>query len=286
MHNGKRPINDTKKNEKRKSPPLASKIINSDDSEDEDQPVKQLKVVRLQDCPRIKKEDDASVRRSTSSELGEIGIVVDVDDDTEMDDALQAAFKGNDDVPEAEDDVPEAEEQEEQEEEEEEQEEEQEEAEEQEEEEEEEEEDDEELSATQAKVAQIRAKWANLSRTSAKDHKSKAIAVRKVVCSDTLLHKLEGNSAHAKLLAYVGKKKPDKKERWVRTTADMLFLMLATKTKKYKSLSSLRRYLDTTNSSVAMTHICLKVLNKKAESETVVDLVKSFHETVAQIVAK
>jgi len=153
-------------------------------------------------------------------------------------------------------------------------------------EEEEDEEEDEELSATQAKVAQIRAKWANLSRTSAKDHKSKAIAVRKVVCSDTLLHKLEGNSAHAKLLAYVGKKKPDKKERWVRTTADMLFLMLATKTKKYKSLSSLRRYLDTTNSSVAMTHICLKVLNKKAESETVVDLVKSFHETVAQIVAK
>jgi len=277
MHNGKRPINDTKKNEKRKSPPLASKIINSDDSEDEDQPVKQLKVVRLQDCPRIKKEDDASVRRSTSSELGEIGIVVDVDDDTEMDDALQAAFKGNDDVPVAEDDVPEAEEQEEREEEE---------AEEEAEEEEEEEEENEELSATQAKVAQIRAKWANLSRTSAKDHKSKAIAVRKVVCSDTLLHKLEGNSAHAKLLAYVGKKKPDKKERWVRTTADMLFLMLATKTKKYKSLSSLRRYLDTTNSSVAMTHICLKVLNKKAESETVVDLVKSFHETVAQIVAK
>ena len=135
-------------------------------------------------------------------------------------------------------------------------------------------------------VAQIRGKWGCMARKSVKDYKSKRSEVREVMRTDALLYQLEGNSAHTKLVAYVNKKKPDKKEGWVRTTADMLFLMLATKTKAYKTVSSLLHYIDKTPPAEAMAHICLDVLNKKADSEEMLDVVSKYHETVAQMVVK
>jgi len=316
-------VRNGKKKREREPPVVSVQLVASDDSDDIEGQLQQYEKVAHKkskspskqadkEDAENKEEIEVSVRTSTPSELGEIGICMDdldgvvavVEDKSKEDTgALQSALEdalqeGDEDaIPEAdsdqEDDTPlslrvsaeaKTAEAEKEEEEAEEAEAEEAEAEAEEAEEVEEVEEVEELS-TQDMVAQIRGKWGCMARKSVKDYKSKRSAVREVMRTDALLYKLEGNSAHTKLVAYVNKKKPNKKEGWVRTTADMLFLMLATKTKAYKTVSSLLRYIDKTPPAEAMAHICLDVLNKKADSEGMLDLVSNYHESVAQIAA-
>lgn len=117
------------------------------------------------------------------------------------------------------------------------------------------------------------------------DLKGKRRKVRKVRKGDSSLVKLAGNSAHAKLFSYVRKTLPKKGYKWQRTTANVLYLMLATKTKSYKCVSSLIKYIGETHPDEAITHICLDVLHKSSDFEKIVELVMSFHASVAQLVA-
>ena len=136
-------------------------------------------------------------------------------------------------------------------------------------------------------VGEILSGWPCMHEGKVKNYKKKRRGAREVPMADASLRALEGNSSRLKLVSFVRKQKP--RERKIRhiVTADMLYLMLATNTKSYTTVSDLCRYLETTAPATAMTHIALDVLNKSVvnkqlvENTQMVDLVMEFYKTVA-----
>ena len=115
------------------------------------------------------------------------------------------------------------------------------------------------------------------------DHNAGGKKLREVKATDQSIAKMDGASAHAKLVSYVGTKKPELNPHQRRLTANVLYLMLATVTKEYTTLPQLLKYLRQTKPSTAMAHICLDVLNKKPKGNNLLAFVANFHEVAAQL---
>ena len=116
------------------------------------------------------------------------------------------------------------------------------------------------------------------------DFQSQRLPIREVKAKDASLDTLAGNGAHAKLVTYVRSRMPsDKKKKdasFYRNVADMLYVMLATTTNEYKSVKQLMKWLKETTPNDAMAHICLEVLNKKANDKKIFEFVSNFYESV------
>ena len=74
--------------------------------------------------------------------------------------------------------------------------------------------------------------------------------------------------------------------RAVHNLADMLYLMLSTKTDKYKDLPSLLRYITTTPENECKSFICIYVLNKQlvSQEDKVFPFVETFYASLTLLI--
>lgn len=134
--------------------------------------------------------------------------------------------------------------------------------------------------ATMERVKTIRKAWHCLDDWHKTDHR----VVREVTFSDDdALGSLEGETANAKLAAYVTKKMPKATRIQISAIADMLFLMLATRTEQYNDVSSLISYLTSAPPAKVMAHICIDVLHKSAGKKVSRGQVMNIYKSVAKM---